>query len=294
MAMSGAASHAASGEGEYHFGTGNALVDAASGDDDVPRVHRLLEAGADPNGSDRHGFTALIYAAGSPPIDDDGSPRESGENAEIARLLIDARADVNVDVFERHVRGRSCCLESAVREGNHPVARLLVDAGADLDQRDYHGYSPLLTASLHCDQVSVRMLTDGGADVNLLTPCGDAPLHIVAKHNKCPVVLRMLLDAGADIEAEDANGFTPLLAAVDQGFADGVRVLIDAGADVHAAVDGFTPLKIARDLRNNLNLMNRTPAEAQRARDDMITMLRNAIVVWPRASGSRRFHATSS
>jgi ankyrin repeat protein len=56
-------------------------------------------------------------------------------------------------------------------------------------------------------------------------------------------VVHVLLEAGANLEATDATGRTPLLAAAAAGKAEVVQVLLQAGAKVEAATaDGTTPL----------------------------------------------------
>ena len=61
----------------------------------------------------------------------------------------------------------------------------------------------------------------------------------------------MLLDAGAEIDQRDANGITPLIAAITNNHPGVARYLIERGADVKA-VDwyGRTPLWAAVETRN--------------------------------------------
>ena len=63
-------------------------------------------------------------------------------------------------------------------------------------------------------------------------------------------MVKLLLAAGADVNARNSdvlNGFTPLLAALNQGYAGAAKLLINVGADVNARTkSGETALMLAR------------------------------------------------
>jgi ankyrin repeat protein len=56
-----------------------------------------------------------------------------------------------------------------------------------------------------------------------------------------------LCDAGAAVDAESADGVTPLQQAVCRGGLDAVRFLIGRGADVNKPSMGQSPLKYAEE-----------------------------------------------
>ena len=76
----------------------------------------------------------------------------------------------------------------------------------------------LVRASRRGRTASVRFLLDLGANVNERNEYGDSPLLAAAINGKVGVV-RVLMDAGADAYAEHPEvrwGFTALVAAVDR------------------------------------------------------------------------------
>ena len=98
------------------------------------------------------------------------------------------------------------------------------------------------------------MLLDAGADINERDANGITPL-ITAITNNHPDVARFLIERGADIKAVDWYGRTPLWAAVetrnmdvDNGtfensidrapFLELIQVLLDRGADLERADEG--------------------------------------------------------
>lgn len=253
----------------------------AFGSDGTPALHwivrvqngelaeRLLAAGADPNLANRYGLRPLALAI------------ELGD-IEMVRLLIAAGADTTVpDAADEPL------LFAAVRSGEPAIVAALLEAGAPVDATDRaYEQTALMVAAREDEAGSVALLLAAGAEVNRQTPAGAVPRPRLPAENsgskgdgivrggwpehgmRAPVpgaktallyaaregatgVARQLLEAGADIEQADANGTTPLLAAVINDRMDTARVLIEAGADVNAADwYGQTPLWAAVDVRN--------------------------------------------
>jgi hypothetical protein len=90
-------------------------------------------------------------------------------------------------------------LISAVKEGDGERARELCDAGADVHQRDEHGWTPLNWAVGQGDAELVRLLLDRGADVTETGRDNRTPLMIAKAAGHQEV-------AGILAEAERAKG----------------------------------------------------------------------------------------
>ena len=100
-------------------------------------------------------------------------------------------------------------LHVAVREGSVEIARMLIDAGADLDVQDTWGsQTPLHVAAINERVEIARMLIGAGADVNVQDDYGWTPLHYAANNGSVEIA-KMLIDAGAKKDIEDNEGGTP-------------------------------------------------------------------------------------
>ncbi len=89
-----------------------------------------------------------------------------------------------------------------------------------------------------------RLLLDKGADVNQANKNGATPLHSACLQNHVDAA-RLLLETGAEVDRATESGYTPLSAACDQGHVGAARLLLAKGADVNKAdKDGATPLHI--------------------------------------------------
>ena len=71
-----------------------------------------------------------------------------------------------------------------------------------------------------------------GADVNQQDIFGDTPLHGAARYGHANAI-RMFIEAGALVNQQDNGGRTPLHLAAMIGRADAIRMLIEAGALVN-------------------------------------------------------------
>jgi len=94
------------------------------------------------------------------------------------------------------------------------------------------------------------------ADVNWRNADGKTPLH-AAVAAECMDAVNVLLESNADVDAADEQGWTPLHYAARVGNVELVRRLIAAGADVNVEdVDGNTPLHVAKNEEVALELIN--------------------------------------
>jgi ankyrin repeat protein len=142
-------------------------------------------------------------------------------------------------------------LIDAVKASDIASAQLMLAAGADVNSRDAENSTVLMLAAHSGNSLMVRVLIEGGADVNASNEAGWAPLaksvyNPVLKRG-FPDVARALIEAGADIEAAIAYGVRPLMLAAGYGEAEVVEVLLDAGADVLACNEGgYTALMMVK------------------------------------------------
>ena len=110
-----------------------------------------------------------------------------------------------------------------VKTGNAEMARLLIQGGADVNVRDDDGRSFVMYSVMgepedvppeSCNPV-LRVLLENGADPDLPDTKGRTPLMIAAVNNElAPSVIETLLEFGADINATDDKGLTALMWAV--------------------------------------------------------------------------------
>ena len=106
-------------------------------------------------------------------------------------------------------------------------------------------------AALFGNIEAIKQHIAAGADVNEKDEKGATPLHGAAFTGHMEVV-ELLIANGADVNAKDKDGGTPLLHATLSGHREIVELLISKGADVNAKVapsdrlfKGKTPLDLA-------------------------------------------------
>lgn len=193
------------------------LADAAEAQDRA-RVEALLKQGINANQPQPDGMTALHWAA-------------YYENVEIARLLIEAGADVQA-ANRYGVRP----LSVACTTGNEAIVEMLLAAGADPNTTLRGGETALLTAARTGKPGPVKALLARGANVNGKERSGQTAIMWAAAEGHVEVV-EELLKAGADFRTPLPSGFTPLLFAAREGHTAVARALLAAGADVNEAME---------------------------------------------------------
>lgn len=118
------------------------------------------------------------------------------------------------------------------------------------------GAEELCRASAEGDFRTVQLLLERGADAEVRDADGLTPLMIAVKNGFREVAMR-LLDKGADIEAKRADRwpFTALQLAVEGGRREMVELLVDRGADINVWVHHADPVLLLADKNRHAELV---------------------------------------
>jgi ankyrin repeat protein len=188
------------------------LRGAAKGDDVIVRA--CLELGVDLDALDDDRRTALALAAQAGSVEVIRMLLEAGatiapegvsplvqavrhRNEEAVRLLLESGASVRGE--------NSPLLVEAIEMGEVGIAQALLDHGADPNSKRGSSVSPMMVATLKCDESAVAMLLEAGADPNQATPAG-RPIDVARNSgSRCAGVTQALVD----VSGSGAGGFSP-------------------------------------------------------------------------------------
>ncbi len=136
--------------------------------------------------------------------------------------------------MEATVVGATPLRDAVVSQNRARVGQLLAQ-GADPNQHDEAGFTPLHWAIRDPQLPMVELLLDAGADPTLATAppeeTGYSPLHFAAFEGNAAIV-QLLLDQGANINRRSKLGDTPLHVAGAQGHREVLELLLEQGASV--------------------------------------------------------------
>ena len=154
-----------------------------------------------------------------------------------------ARLEAGTDVNAHDSRDTTLLMHAAA-VGSVDAVKLLLDGGANVNLKSQLGSTALTLAADQPEKA--RLLIAKGADVNAATKSGRTPLMIAAHCDGCSAIVKLLLEKGANAKAKDGTQRTALLEAATSNDMESVRLLVDAGADVNPADgNGFVPLNWA-------------------------------------------------
>jgi ankyrin repeat protein len=164
---------------------------------DVKRLEMLLSSGADANGRDRSGWTALHWAS-----HEFASYGDRKNQASCLRILIAHGANVNA---------RGNLGETPLGLGSWSVdcIHVLLERGAKVNVANSRGETPLMEAAWQGTDETVKLLLDAGADPNAHNSDGWTPLMCAVIH-RAPPSVSALLDAGAQDNTRNELGKTAL------------------------------------------------------------------------------------
>jgi len=167
-----------------------------------------------------------------------------GDAADVHNHLL-----LGADVNETNKQGWTPLHFATVR-GKTECARVLVEAGAALDPRTGTNKTPLHFAADRGFLEITKLLVENGADISAQDDEGWSPLHYAAEKNRVDVAA-YLIELGAEVDLRSLRGGTPLHEASASAGPAMIQLLLDNGADrTITATNGKTPLDYALELGN--------------------------------------------
>lgn len=136
-------------------------------------------------------------------------------------------------------------LLDAVKDRDREKVRLLLEDGANVNEKDGSGRTPLYFSAQKGLVDITRLLLSYGAMAGQQTHWGSTPLHVAADMG-FEGMLRELTMTGASLNSQNKNGDTALHLAAYRGKIGAVRILVEEGASVLGVNnEGRTPLQDA-------------------------------------------------
>lgn len=238
---------------------------------DTKTVQALIAQGADVNGRQGDGATALHWAAHWDDVD-------TVDRLLRAKAAVDVSNDLGVTP-----------LALACETGNATMVERLLQAGANPNSRTASGETALMTAARTGSLGAVQALLTRGADVNAKEQTHGQTALMWAVSNGHPAIVRALIEKKADVHARsavrsrvmhtgnrfgdrgesrgvatlDLGGYTPLLFAARQGDTESGALLLAAGANPNdTAPVGTSALVVAAHSGNGAFAMTLLAAGA--------------------------------
>ncbi|GAA4649668.1 hypothetical protein GCM10023116_19460 [Kistimonas scapharcae] len=153
----------------------------------------------------------------------------SSENVNRARLSILINAGANLN--QRDENGNTPLINATYIGRSPSSVNTLIRAGANLNLRDKHGHSALMIGAEWGNELCSIALIRAGADLNLQNKDGESALIHTARHNKIKI-FEELVRGGADLDLQEKDGKSALMFAVIYTNIDIFKTLGKSGADL--------------------------------------------------------------
>jgi len=139
-------------------------------------------------------------------------------------LILSVAGQLNADSFQNPAQ--------AAKAQNWDAVHSLIEDGASVNSAMSDGAS-VLAWTVHWDNEQItEFLLRSGANPDQANDFGITPLHLACQNRSFPII-DLLLDAGADPNAKTWAGETVLMNCSRTGFDDGVNALLSKGAEIN-------------------------------------------------------------
>jgi hypothetical protein len=155
-------------------------------------------------------------------------------------------------------------LREAAATGTVYRVKALLETGADVEQSDEHGQTPLMFAVAAGHVELVKMLCAAGADVHATRDDDGGDLWTCAFAKPDAEIVRCLIEHGLSPNQTRKSGPALLLAFGSQKPTDILKLLLDNGADVHAQVPAEVIEKANRKRQKPLEFLRASRLGAKR------------------------------
>jgi hypothetical protein len=186
------------------------LLVIAAGEKSVDDVHQALSCGANPNATAKNGCTPLMLSTETSFFDCGIRPKAS-DNLNFARgrsifttLLNSGAFSVQADNLGRTV------LHKLVKNGELASLKDLIDLAEDLDVQDNEGMTPLMLAASTSYESAVKLLVDGGANLELKNLKGETAYDLGAGLDSKTRSLLLQPTVTIEISGQDIGSCTPM------------------------------------------------------------------------------------
>jgi hypothetical protein len=146
-------------------------------------------------------------------------------------IVKDIRQQAKIDLLTMGIPYNEESFEHCVREENTWAAELFLKAGFLPDATDKHGVPLLNLASRTGNRNMVKILLEGGAEIDRQSQDRGSSALIDACTGKSIDIVKDLIAAGADVNLKSKDGQSGLVIAVGLNDAETVEELLKAGAN---------------------------------------------------------------
>ena len=213
-------------------------------------IDLLVKSGVNVNAQDAEGFTPLHMAA-------------TLGNLKVVKKLVDLEADVNIITTDGKSAAELAHLNEELEieeylESKMASSQRAKEKEVDSDLANFleEAYGSSTTYYLTEQFKELHLRSGWGKDPpgtidKILKEYdeekpGVTPLHIASKRNNEPEIIDLLVKSGENVNAQDAEGFTPLHLAAIHGNLKIVKKLVDLEADVNiVTTDGKNAVELA-------------------------------------------------
>lgn len=223
--------------------SGNTALHDAAIHDQRGVIELLLGNGANIDAENEEGCTPLYYAAllghrlSVKILVNNGAnvriKNKDGRSALNAMVHLDESVTRVLQLLKFRTRNE-------LQQDHEAVVRLLMEKdSSELDSKDIHGYTLLMSAARRGCEPVAKLAMEKGANIDIRDKSGKTALHWAALNGHYKTV-KLLLENGAEIEARDEEyNSTALHLAATRGYIEVVQLLLENGAVLHLMTDSL-------------------------------------------------------